>query len=684
MISKEKEHATHLLHIIYGEKASFREGQLEAIVSVLSNKKTIVVQKTGWGKSLVYFIATKILRNKGLGPTILISPLLSLMRNQIYSANKLGLHAYLLNSTNQSEWNNVYNKLNNNECDILMISPERLGNKECMDNILSNIKQGIGLFVIDEAHCISEWGHDFRPDFLRINNFIKTFPNNIPILATTATANNRVIEDINTQFGDNLTIQRGPLIRESLRIQVIKLNKQEERLAWLVENINKMDGAGIVYCLTQRDCDLVSEWLNQNGINSQKYYSDKSIDRLKVEDDFYNNRFKVIVATVALGMGYDKPDIKFVIHYQRPGSMLAYYQQIGRAGRQLDEAYAIMLVGEEDDKIQEYFINTAFPNEKELSKVLISIEEEDKINKREICKKVNLKVNKIEQCLKFLDIMNLITKEGSDYYRTTNLWNINIEEKEKITRERIKELNEIQEYTEIQSCYMEFISKSLDDPFICKCGKCANCTEPLFNTFVKESNLLRKARQYIKNNVVIIEPRKQYPNGTKIPVNLRNEIGFALCSYGDYGWGELVRQGKYDDNYFSEKLVKASYQILKRQKLEKEIECIVYVPSITRPSLVKDFAHKLALLFKIPCYNAIEKIKQTPPQKSMENSALQYENVTNCFKINENIDLKEKSVLLVDDMVDSKWTFTVCGIILKEAGVKYVYPYALASTAGRD
>ena len=364
--------------------------------------------------------------------------------------------------------------------------------------------------------------------------------------------------------------------------------------------------------------------------------------------------------------------------------MLAYYQQIGRAGRQLDEAYAVMLIGEEDDKIQEYFINTAFPNEKELFQVIAAIAEEDKIKKRDLCKKVNLRSKKIEQCLKFLEILNVIVNDGSFYCRTTNRWSINIAEKEKITQERYKELDEIQKYTEIESCYMEFISNSLNDPYVSECGKCANCTRSIFPNIVINLDLLDKARLYLKNNIVIIEPRKQLPDLRKIPTDLRNEIGYALCSYSDYGFGELVRKGKYEDNCFSDELVNASFNLLKKQQFEKTIDCIVYVPSLNRPNLVKDFAHKLAKLYSIPCYDAIKKIKDTPPQKSMENSALQYINVSSCFEIDKALNFNEKSVLLVDDMVDSRWTFTVCGIMLKEAGAKFVYPYALASTSGGD
>lgn len=489
-----KEQAENLLKKYYGDHAKFKQGQLEAILSVLEQKRILVVQKTGWGKSLVYFFSTKILREQGYGPTILISPLISLIRNQAENAKALDLEICSINSENNNEWQSVYEKLQNNQCDILTITPEKLGNREIIDKILSSIQSSIPLFVIDEAHCISEWGHDFRPDFLRINKFIETLPKDVSILATTATANNRVIEDIHSQLGKDTEIQRGPLIRESLNIQVINLAEQEDRLAWLVENIRKIEGSGIVYCLTKRDCDIVCEWLNINGISAEKYYSSSSINRLEVENDFYNNKFKVIVATVALGMGYDKPDIKFVIHYQRPGSLLAYYQQIGRAGRQLDEAFAILLTGKEDDEIQNYFINTAFPNIQEMQKVLNIIENVSEIKESEILEKVNLRKNKVEQCLKFLEISNIITKDKAFYSRTPNEWKCDIEGKNKITNDRYKELMEIKEYTQIKSCYMEFISKCLNDLYIKKCGKCANCASPKFSETVTDISLKKELK----------------------------------------------------------------------------------------------------------------------------------------------------------------------------------------------
>ena len=681
-----KEKVQKLLEELYGKSATFREGQLEAILSVLNKNRTLVVQKTGWGKSLVYFLSTKILREEGMGITIIISPLLSLVRNQLQSAQKLGLVACSLNSSNQDEWDEVYEKVRNDKCDILMIAPERLGNKEHIEKLLSCLTKGIGLFVIDEAHCISEWGHDFRPDFLRINKFINNLTQNVPILATTATANNRVIEDIKQQFSGNIKILRGNLLRESLKVQIIKLSKQEERLAWLAENIPPINGSGIIYCLTKRDCILVTDWLKQNGISAEKYYSDdKEINRLQVEDDFYNNKFKVIVSTVALGMGYDKPDIKFVIHFQRPASLLAYYQQIGRAGRSLDEAYAIMLVGEEDEKIQNYFINTAFPTRQEMEKTLNAIEEESEINKSDILKKINIRSKKIEQCLKFLEILNVISKDGFFYSRTLNPWNVDIEFQNEITNARQKELQEVNEYISLKSCYMEYISQHLNDISVVKCNKCANCSGKIFSEFIKDEELLDLAKMYIKEQMIYITPRAEYPNRKRIPKELRNEIGFALCSYGDTGWGLLVKNGKYIDNYFSDELVQASYDLLKKQKFEVPIDFIVYVPSLNNPELVKSFAKRLAQKINIPCFDIIEKIKLTQPQKTMKNSVQQYNNICDCFSLNKNItNLSKKTVLLIDDVFDSKWTLTVCGIMLKEAGIKYVYPYTLASTTSED
>lgn len=350
------------LESVYGKGAIFKEGQLKAVLTVLQGNRVLVVQKTGWGKSLIYLLSTRILRDSGSGLTIVISPLLALMNNQLESAEKFKLTARTINTNNKDDWEVIADEILANKVDILFISPERLANENFNIEILSRINQSIGMLVIDEAHCISDWGHDFRPDYRRIKNIVKFLPPNVPLLATTATANDRVIRDISNQLGGDILTQRGSLVRGSIAIQVIHLNKKEERLAWLSENISNIDGTGIVYCLTRNDCNLVSNWLRKKGIDAHAYYSglkkdkdEEKAERLRLEKMFINNELKVLVATTAFGMGIDKPDISFVINSQKPGNVVAYYQQIGRAGRGIKHAYAVLLAGNEDDEITKIF-----------------------------------------------------------------------------------------------------------------------------------------------------------------------------------------------------------------------------------------------------------------------------------------------------------------------------------------
>lgn len=681
---------------MFGENACFKDGQWEAIESVLINKRALVVQKTGWGKSAVYFIATKFLREQGKGPTILISPLLSLMSNQIESAEKLGLKAASINSNNRSKWSDIKNKLVENQYDILLVSPERLGNKEFIDNVLSEIKESIGMFVVDEAHCISDWGHDFRPDYRRILKIIQSLPSNIPLLATTATANDRVIADIKEQLGAGLNILRGPLARESLRIQTIKLNNQAERLAWLFENLNRFDGTGIIYCLTKNDCNLVAKWLRSKGINALEYHAllsknneENAILRKEREKMLMKNEVKALVATVALGMGFDKPDIGFVVHYQRPGSIVAYYQQIGRAGRGIDNAYAILLNGKEDDEIQEYFINSAFPTIQEMQQIVCLIEEADEgISKNKILSGVNLKAGRVDKCLKFLEIDGIIYKDKTSYFRSTNEWIPDVKRGKEITELRYEELNKMREYVDTKECYMKFIANELNDPYAHNCGKCSNCLgEKWFSNNVEKMNVL-DAVKFIKGGFLEIQPRKQWPDKSisptekiAIPLDRRIENGIALCSYGDSGWGQLVRKGKYKDNYFNDELVEASYKLLKNKVKEWNIEWVTSIPSLRRPTLVNSFSERLASRLDLYYEAVVCKKQQTPEQKTFENGNMQAKNAFDGFGLNE---VYQGNVLIIDDMVDSRWTFAVVGYLLKEEGVGQVYPFALAVTSGLE
>lgn len=669
----------------YGENAEFREGQKEAIEAVVNGKRTLVVQKTGWGKSLVYFLATKLLKEKKRdGITLIISPLLALMNNQIDSAQRLGLNVKTINSDNNDEWDNIISDIcDDNMVDALIISPERLANADFVKDCLDKIKNRVNLFVVDEAHCISDWGHDFRPDYRRIVKILQLLPGNVPVLATTATANDRVVNDIVAQLGENLVISRGELIRESLAIQVIKLQKKEDRLAWLAENIEKMPGSGVVYCLTKADCDLVTDWLNENNIKSEKYYADISKEyKAIILDKFQKNEIKVLVATVAFGMGYDKPDIGFVIHFQRPANIVSYYQQIGRAGRGIELAYALLLCGEEDEHINQYFINSAFPTEKDMNIVVDFITDNPGKSISEIKGALNIRANRVEKTLKYLtvgdDIYTEYVNRKKGYYKSAKKWEPDLERSEGITAIRYKEMQDMDEFTKQKGCYMKYIAEKLDDVNAKVCGKCSNCRGLLFDETVG-AETVQMAQQFIKSKFGVIEPRKQFPDKTKIESEYQFKSGIVLSNYADAGYGMAVQKGKYLDGYFSDELVDASVKILSEFIKNNNIEWITPVTSKRHPQLVPDFAKRLADRLGIGYFEGIKKFN-AEEQKKFENSDGQYKNANDSFEI---IQVKKENILLVDDMVDSRWTFTVCAMKMREMGSGDIYPFALANTAGR-
>lgn len=674
-----------ILRESYGENAKFREGQKEAIEAVVNGKRTLVVQKTGWGKSLVYFLSAKLLKEKKKdGITLIISPLLALMNNQIDSAQRLGLNVKTINSDNNDEWGNIISDIcDNNMVDALIISPERLANADFVKDCLDKIKNRVNLFVVDEAHCISDWGHDFRPDYRRIVKILQLLPSNVPVLATTATANDRVVNDIVAQLGENLVISRGELIRESLAIQVIKLQKKEDRLAWLAENIEKMPGSGVVYCLTKADCDLVTDWLNENDIKSEKYYADISKeDKAIVLEKFQQNEIKVLVATVAFGMGYDKPDIGFVIHFQRPANIVSYYQQIGRAGRGIELAYAILLCGEEDEHINQYFINSAFPTEKDMNIVVDFITDNPGKSISEIKGALNIRANRVDKTLKYLTVGDDIYTEDVNrkkcYYKSAKKWKPDLERSEGITAIRYKEMQDMDEFTKQKGCYMKYIAEKLDDVNAKVCVKCSNCRGLLFDEMV-DAETVQRAQQFIKSKFGVIEPRRQFPDKTKIESEFQFKDGIVLSNYADAGYGMAVQKGKYLDGYFADELVDASVKILSEFIKNNNIEWITPVTSKRHPKLVPDFAKRLADKLGIGYFEGIKKFN-AEEQKKFENSDGQYKNANDSFEI---IQIKKENILLVDDMVDSRWTFTVCAMKMREMGSGDIYPFALANTAGR-
>ena len=670
--------------------ADFRDAQWEAIEELLLNKsRLLVVQRTGWGKSLVYFLATRLLRDQGAGCTLLISPLLALMRNQIAAAKRIGIRAETINSSNTDEWSLINTKLLTNQVDVLLISPERLANEDFYNNILLPLSQKIGLFVVDEAHCISDWGHDFRPDYRRIVRVLQGLPPNIPVLATTATANNRVVDDIKAQLGQKLRISRGDLTRKSLRLQNIYLPSQTTRLAWLAQHLPQLPGSGIIYALTVRDAQRVADWLNTQGINAKAYFGELDTQvRIALEDELLNNEIKALVATTALGMGFDKPDLGFVIHYQRPGSVVHYYQQVGRAGRAVETAYGILLSGDEDDEINNYFINTAFPPEIHTQQVLNELEKAvDGFSLPQLEQQLNLSRGQIDKVLKILSLEAPapVSKQGSKWYVTAINYQYNREKIEELTQIRRREQERMLEYMKSPQCLMAFLATELDDPNPQKCGRCTVCvgTRLLPESFTNAR--LNQANLFLRRSNQILEPRKQWPPQAlltykfsgNIRTNLRAETGRALSLWGDAGWGELVKKGKYRDNHFDDELVQATFEMIQNWKPQPFPTWVTCVPSLNRPELVPNFAKRLADKLGLPFKPVVRKIRHTQLQKNMSNSYQQAHNLDGAFLI-ESWQGMRGNVFLIDDMVDSRWTFTVIAALLRNTGSGLVYPLALA------
>lgn len=693
----------------YGKDAEFHEGQLEAIKAVLAGNRVLVVQKTGWGKSLVYFLATKMMRAQGRGLTLVFSPLLALMNNQFEAARRFFPEdgsIRLYNSSVDSDYKReTIELLKEDRVDILFVTPESLTNNDFMEKVMDEIRE-IGFLVIDEAHCISDWGHDFRPDYMNIVKIVDNLTSNDPVLATTATANDRVINDIASQlrYKNNtkkeMLILRGNLQRESLYIQVLKIPYYKGKLAWLKEHIDDLQKrVGIIYCATINDCQLVAGWL-------RKCFPDKRIEiyngqvdkhlRIDLETDFLDDKIDILVATSAFGMGIDKPNIGFVIHFSKPKNVIEYYQQIGRAGRgqEILLAYAALLASPNDDDVNKFFIRSAFATKDQMMSIFDSIKKAEGISKENIIKEGKHTSGLVDKVIRYLVAQDAVNKYYDSESRTTkyivknNNWHPDEEHINQLTQLRHLELGDMNDYIASKQCHMQYVTALLNDKASKPCGHCAFCKPEQSVSEKYSDDTVSEAESFINSFDYDVAARKKWAVTNRlIPVNERIYGGkiFVLTKYGTGNYGKLVREGKYESApaYFADELVVAASQKLREVVKNENIKYLVPIPSLNHPTLVSSFTERLAK--KLDCqYLDILGKTSKEEQKNKHTSVQQQQNIEDSIFIKDNT-LSDANVLLIDDMVDSKWTITVAASkLVREAGMAKVFAFALANSQNSE
>ena len=685
--------ADELLRDLAGPDASFREHQLEAIRDLVENRaRVLCVQRTGWGKSAVYFIATALLREppsmrtRGAGPTLIVSPLLALMRNQIAAAQRIGIRAYTVNSTNRDAWSEISALLDADAIDLLLISPERLNNPQFRARMLPAFAERVGLLVVDEAHCISDWGHDFRPDYRRIAEMLERLPAGVGVLCTTATANDRVVADIEEQLRIGhaeapLVAYRGPLGRASLRLEVVQLPGQAERLAWLATWLAQLPGSGIVYTLTKRDAEQVAAWLTGRGIAAEAYTGETATEqRIATEERLLGNERKCVVATSALGMGYDKPDLGFVVHYQAPGSVIAYYQQVGRAGRAIERAEVVLLRGREDRRIQDFFIEQAFPRREIVDTVLGHLDGAgaEGVATAELMAQVNVGRGRIEAMLKVLDVEGAVVREGTRWRRAPGAtWAYDAERYAHVTELRRREQAAMAGFGADGRCLMRALQEELDDPDPVDCGRCSVCAGPRYDA-PPSTELVRAALEHLRSRPLTLDAKKMSPDEDgrmrAIAADVQVQEGRALARIGDGGWDPVVQAGRREGR-FDDELVRAAAALVR--VWGPPVTWVAAVPSARSGQLVPDFAARLASALGLDFFGLLRRDAEGPPQREMANSVQQVANVRGAFAVTG--EPPPDACLLVDDLRLSGWTLAMIGGQLRRRGSRAVYPFVLAT-----
>ena len=696
MTEATRDEAEHALRLLAGTDARLREDQWTAIEALVTGRRrALVVQRTGWGKSAVYFVATALLRARGAGPTVIVSPLLALMRNQVAAAARAGTRAVTVNSSNVEEWSGVYDAVQAGEVDVLLVSPERLNNPGFRDSVLPQLAATTGLLVVDEAHCISDWGHDFRPDYRRIRTLLDDLPAGTPVLATTATANARVVADVAEQLSEDTLVLRGALDRASLHLSVARLPSPAHRLAWLADSLDAIPGSGIVYTLTVAATEEVASYLRSRGVTAAAYSGrTDDAERRQAEDDLLGNRIKALVATSALGMGFDKPDLGFVVHLGAPASPIAYYQQVGRAGRGVDAAQVVLLPGAEDEAIWRYFASLGFPSEEQVRTTLAALGDTP-LSTAALEARVDLRRTRLETMLKVLDVDGAVRRVQGGWTATGTPWAYDADRYAKVAADRSAEQQAMRDYAATDGCRMEFLRRQLDDPEVdgpgsAPCGRCDNCTGVPLDTTVSPASL-EAANAVLGRPGVEVEPRKLWPTGMaatgvalsgRIPADRQAETGRALGRLSDIGWGTRLRTLLADgaDAPVPDDVLGAVIQVLAGWGWAERPAGVVALPSRTRPELLGSLAARLAEVGRLPLLGTLERTRDEP-RSGRSNSAQRLRAVAGSLAVPPGLALDGRAVLLVDDVVDSGWTLTEAARLLREAGAGPVLPLVLAVDA---
>ena len=672
------------------EEARLREDQWTAIEALaVHRRRSLVVQRTGWGKSAVYFVSTLLLREQGAGPTVIVSPLLALMRNQIAAAERAGIRAVTINSTNIESWEPIQEAVRNGEVDVLLVSPERLNNPGFRDEVLPRLAATCGLLVVDEAHCISDWGHDFRPDYRRIRTLLGDLPDGIPVLATTATANERVTADVAEQLGTDVLVLRGSLDRESLRLGVVRLTTAQQRLAWLADHLAEQPGSGIVYCLTVAATQEIADYLRSRGHDVAAYSGQTDpTERQALEEDLIAGRVKALVATSALGMGFDAT-LGFVVNMGAPASPVAYYQQVGRAGRGTDEATVVLLPAIEDRDIWAYFASLAFPREELVRHTLQVLADEGRpLSTAALETYVDLNRTRLETMLKVLDVDGAVRRVRGGWEATGQPWAYDEERYARVSAAREREQAAMLDYLATDRCRMEFLRAQLDDPEAVACGRCDNCGGLALSLEVSEAAVDAAGARLARPGVVL-EPRKMWPSAlANLGVELKGKIadgaaeGRTVARLTDLGYGQALRdlfRPGTPDGPVPVELVRAVVEVLGDWR--PRVDGIVHVESATRPTLTADLAAGLSRYLGVPVVGRFAIVDpDVAPGQGAANSAQRVAAVGRRFRLEGDLTtLEEPSILLVDDLVVSGWTLTLAARALRRAGAGQVVPLALGA-----